>query len=183
MGKINAQTHLVDPTFSEFFVTAGISAVLIIITVAIFYETMRQVWQKLNKIQHRPRLAIHLGVLSVFFCHTLCVWMYAAVYWFLIEVLKFGALQGQFEPGYILSYVYFSVTTYSSVGYGDIFPVGPLRIMTGVETVNGLILIGWSTTYTYFAAERYMAHERALLAREARQEKERNPAENGNPEA
>lgn len=169
--------HLIDPSFGEFLITAGICAVLVVFTVAVFYETMRKVWQRLNQIQHRPRLAIHLGVLAVFFCHTVCVWMYATVYWLLVEVMEFGSLQGQFEPGYLLSYVYFSVITYSSVGYGDIFATGPIRIMTGVEAVNGLILIGWSTTYTYFAAERYMAHERALLAREARQEKERGEEE------
>lgn len=169
--------HLIDPSFGEFLITAFICAALVVFTVAVFYETMRKVWQRLNRIQHRPRLAIHLGVLAVFFCHTVCVWMYATVYWFLVEVMEFGSLQGQFEPGYLLSYVYFSVITYSSVGYGDIFATGPIRIMTGVEAVNGLILIGWSTTYTYFAAERYMAHERALLAKEARQEKERGEEE------
>jgi len=165
--------YLEEASYGDFLITAAICAALILITVAVFYETMRYVWHQLNRIEHHPRLAIHIGVMSVFFCHTICVWLYGTVYWLLVEVLQFGSLHGQFEQGNLLSYIYFSVITYSTVGYGDIYASGPIRIMTGVEAVNGLILIGWSTTYTYFAAERYMARERALLAKEAKQEKQK----------
>lgn len=178
MDVLTKVDHFVDPTVDEFLISILICAMLIVGTVAVFYESMRFVWHKLSAIPHRPRLAIHLGVLTVFFAHTMAVWMYAMTYWILVEKLGFGSLLGQFEKEYFLTYVYFSVTTYSSLGYGDIFPEGPLRIITGVEAVNGLILIGWSTTYTYFAAERYMAHERALKGQERRNQDRRvNPHE------
>jgi hypothetical protein len=33
-------------------------------------------------------------------------------------------------------------------------PTGPLRLLVGVEALNGLLLIGWSASYIYLAMER-----------------------------
>ena len=33
--------------------------------------------------------------------------------------------------------------------------VGELRLLAGVEALNGLLLIGWSASYTYIAMERF----------------------------
>jgi hypothetical protein len=40
------------------------------------------------------------------------------------------------------------VVAYSSLGYGDHGPVGHAHLLTGVETLNGLLLIGWSASFT-----------------------------------
>jgi len=37
----------------------------------------------------------------------------------------------------------------------DIVPGGDLRLVAGVEVLNGLLLIGWSASYTYIAMERF----------------------------
>jgi hypothetical protein len=41
-----------------------------------------------------------------------------------------------------LSALYFSAVTATSVGYGDIVPIGPARVLAIVESVAGLILFG-----------------------------------------
>ena len=51
--------------------------------------------------------------------------------------------------------LYFSLETYSSLGYGDIVPSGTLRMMAGAEALNGLLLIGWSASYAHIAMERF----------------------------
>ncbi|MFZ0693339.1 MAG: potassium channel family protein [Alphaproteobacteria bacterium] len=45
-------------------------------------------------------------------------------------------------------YVYFSAITDASLGLGDVFPLGQARLLTGVEALNGLVLIGWSASFT-----------------------------------
>jgi hypothetical protein len=50
--------------------------------------------------------------------------------------------------------LYFSAETYSSLGFGDLIPTGPVRLLAGVESLNGLLLIGWSASYAYIAMER-----------------------------
>ncbi len=45
--------------------------------------------------------------------------------------------------------VYFSLITYTTVGYGDI-TLGPTwRIVGGFEAMNGILLIGWTTAMFY----------------------------------
>ncbi|MGH9929827.1 MAG: potassium channel family protein, partial [Pyrinomonadaceae bacterium] len=51
--------------------------------------------------------------------------------------------------------LYFSTETYTSFGYGDVIPSGDLRMVAGVEALNGLLLIGWSASYTYIAMVRF----------------------------
>ena len=40
--------------------------------------------------------------------------------------------------------LYFSVVTYTSLGFGDQIPTSHARLIAGVEALNGLLLIGWS---------------------------------------
>jgi len=52
-------------------------------------------------------------------------------------------------------YIAFSAETYTSLGLGDIRPVGVLRLLAGTETLTGLILIAWSASFTYLAMSRF----------------------------
>jgi hypothetical protein len=56
-----------------------------------------------------------------------------------------------------LDALYFSAETFSSLEFGDITPAGPLRLIAGSETLVGLLLIGWSASYTFVAMERFWA--------------------------
>lgn len=40
---------------------------------------------------------------------------------------------------------YYSATSYSTVGYGDLLPPGNWRIVGSVEAVTGVLMFGWST--------------------------------------
>jgi len=34
-------------------------------------------------------------------------------------------------------------------------PVGPIRLIAAVEALNGLLLIGWSASFTYISMEKF----------------------------
>jgi len=40
------------------------------------------------------------------------------------------------------------------LGFGDVYPVGALRLLSGIEGINGLFLIAWSTSFTYFVMDK-----------------------------
>ena len=44
----------------------------------------------------------------------------------------------------------FSLVTYTSLGYGDIAPLGPARLLAGIES-----LIAWSASFTYLEMQRH----------------------------
>jgi hypothetical protein len=68
------------------------------------------------------------------------------VYWALGQASA-GVLRGSNGPipgGFsgLISALYFSAVTATSVGYGDIVPLGPARFMAVAEAIAGLILFG-----------------------------------------
>ena len=50
----------------------------------------------------------------------------------------------------IINYVYYSSVTYTSLGYGDMVPIGNIRFITAAETITGLVLIAWTASFAYF---------------------------------
>jgi hypothetical protein len=51
--------------------------------------------------------------------------------------------------------MYFSAETYTSLGFGDVTPSGHMRLLIGLEALNGLLLIAWSASFAYLSMERF----------------------------
>lgn len=51
--------------------------------------------------------------------------------------------------------LYFSLVTYTSLGYGDIAPLGPARLLAGIESLIGRGLIAWSASFTYLEMQHH----------------------------
>jgi len=62
---------------------------------------------------------------------------------------------GGIHQGTLVDYVYFSVVTYTSLGFGDVYPVDNMRLVSGVEALTGLLMIAWSASFTYLAMEQF----------------------------
>ena len=50
--------------------------------------------------------------------------------------------------------VYFSVVTFTTLGYGDITLDPVWRLLSGIEAVNGILLAGWSTALLFSVVQR-----------------------------
>jgi ion channel len=57
------------------------------------------------------------------------------------------------DPGFF-DIFYFSGTTYTTVGHGDIVLVGNGRVLSVVESLMGLVLIAWTASFTYYEMNR-----------------------------
>ncbi len=79
--------------------------------------------------------AIVFVVLGLVAILTIEVWLYGVVY------LSLGALP-DFE-----SALYFSTTSFTTIGYGDVVLDKSWRLFGAVEGANGLLLFGWSTAF------------------------------------
>lgn len=74
-------------------------------------------------------------VLTLFVIHGLEIWLYAIFY------LAVGALPD------IGSALYFSTISYSTVGFNDALIKPEWRNVAAMESIAGVILLGWSTAY------------------------------------
>lgn len=89
-----------------------------------------------------------LVVIAIFIGHTVIIFLYGIAYWFLAIQLKMGGFAGVPVVDF-LDCLYFSAVTYTSLGFGDHYPTSHIRMISGFEALNGLILIGWTATFTY----------------------------------
>jgi len=103
-------------------------------------------------VQHRLRVIV--GVFGTLVAHIVEIWMFGIAYYLLITFGDFGALEGNIEGG-LLDYIYFSFTTYTSLGVGDIAPLGSIRFLAGLEALTGLALITWSASFMFIEMRKF----------------------------
>lgn len=117
----------------------------------------------LYTVQHgrrRFRHPLQIVLFVIFTLHLLEVMIYAAVI-AIVESLGFGTLAGAVPTGadWFIDHIYFSLAAYTTLGLGDIVPHGAIRLITGVEALNGLLLVAWSATFTYLMMERLWTND------------------------
>lgn len=130
-----------------------ISIVLVFLTSAVFYEILCITLRIISKHNLRTRPLMFFLVAAIFSAHTIAIWIYGFVYWTMVHSYGFEPLSGIAHDNFF-GYIYFSAATYSSLGIGDVFPHGAMQFITGVQVLNGLMLIGWSVMVTYFSVQK-----------------------------
>lgn len=113
-----------------------------------------------------PRVGVLAVVMTCLFLHVVEISLYCGGF---VIADKFFAV-GQFNDEKnldLLAYFYYSAITYTAVGYGDILPTGDIRLLAVAESLNGLLLIGWSGAFTFMAMQRLWS-DRVVEQREAR---------------
>lgn len=97
-------------------------------------------------------VVILASAFGLFVLHTAEIWSWALLY------LAIGALPDLEQA------LYFSTTTYVTIGYGDIVLGAGHRVLGAIEGANGIILLGWSTAFFFAVVDRLKLLERELEA-------------------
>jgi hypothetical protein len=103
---------------------------------------------RLGRVSLIAGLVVSMSIVSLF---EASIW--AGVY------LMVGALSG-FEPA-----LYFSVVTFTTLGYGDITLHESWRLLGSFEAANGVIMFGWTTALIFAFVQRVAAHDQTLAER------------------
>ena len=122
--------------------------------VLLHYEMLGGAWRPLRLLgRHRRRRM--LGLIGIIlFTHVAEIWLFALAYFGLGRSGAFGTLRG-LTTSTLSEYAYFSAATYTTLGFGDIVPVGALRFMVGTEALTGLVLITWSASFAFLEMQRH----------------------------
>ena len=129
---------------------------LIALTTVIHYEVLRVLNTGLPSLKIPNRTKLLVVIFGTFAAHALEMSVYGVTLFGLIKYMDVGGLSAPASFS-LINCLYFSAETYTSLGFGDLTPIGPIRMLAGVEALNGLLLIGWSASYTYIAMERFWA--------------------------
>ncbi len=131
-----------------------VNGVVVTVTVLIHYQMLYQISRLLPRMHIKHRYRILVGVFGALTAHTIEVWIYALAYFAMIHWLAWGTLGGA-DNATLLDCAYFSFATFSTVGYGDVYPRGNLRFLAGLESLTGLVLITWTASFLYYEMQRY----------------------------
>lgn len=80
-----------------------------------------------------------ITVLSVFLTHIVQIWIWAILFYYLTPDIL---------PD-MESAIYFSTSSFTTVGFGDVFLDKDWRLLSSFEAANGFILFGWSTAFIF----------------------------------
>ena len=127
---------------------------IVAIAVVIHYEILFQLTTLMPKLKVRHRFRIVLGVLGALVAHVIEIWLFAAACYLMHRAEGWGELTGAFS-GSFMDCVYFSFTTFTTLGFGDIAPLGEIRYLTGTESLTGLVLITWTASFLYVEMRKF----------------------------
>jgi hypothetical protein len=129
--------------------TAGAVA----LAVLAHYEGLVIGQRLLARMRGPQRLKVLYAIAGVLCLHVAEIWLFGVVIWTLLLWPECGAVSGQ--APHLFDAVYFSAVTYTTVGFGDIVPTGPIRFLSGTEALTGFVLITWSASFTYLEMDRF----------------------------
>lgn len=129
-------------------------ALLILMSTVLHYEALRVLNNRLPGLDIPSRSKLLVVMMGAFVAHMLEIALYGGALYLLVADLGVGGLVG--AAGFsFANCMYFSAETYTSLGFGDLTPTGPVRLLAGAEALNGLLLIGWTASFTYISMERF----------------------------
>ena len=105
------------------------------LSVILRLEQREERQEHIHPLSRRGITATLIASLGLFALHGIEIWLYAFLF------LVIGSVEGLREA------VYFSTITYGAIGYSDAAMAEKWRLVSAIEGINGIILIGWSTAF------------------------------------
>ena len=88
---------------------------------------------------------IWLFTLWMFLAIIIEAWLWALVYLFHTSITELPDPETAF---------YFSMVTYTTLGYGDVVLTGQWRTLASIQAANGVIIFGWTTALIFYFIQR-----------------------------
>ena len=98
--------------------------------------------------QFRPKKTISVLISTAIVLvtlHLIEIFVWAVAYLFVISDSNIQTMESAF---------YFSTVTFTTVGYGDITLSSDWRLLSGLEAINGILLVGWTTAFLFSVLQR-----------------------------
>ena len=107
---------------------------------------------------HRRGAKVLYAIRSIIALHVAEIRVFGVTIWVLLAWPVTGSLHGP-QSADLFECIYLPAVTFSTVGFGDIAPVGAIRFLSGTEALTGFVLITWSASFTYLEMERFWRAE------------------------
>jgi hypothetical protein len=139
--------------WTEHIVVAIVTLIVVVVCVLLHYEALSWLTRILKRVPGPLRSRILLLIFCILTLHIVEIWVFGVAYYFLIDDPARGSLLA--GGASLLDCVYFSAVCFTTLGLGDIVPVGPIRFMVGTQALCGFVLIAWSGSFTFVEMQRF----------------------------
>ncbi len=144
--------------FGEHLLVAVIAFLVTALVVVIHYEGVHWLARRYaGRTPRRDRAAMLRIIFALLALHIVEIWCYGLTYWGVTKIPGAGFVHDMYGvqgADTLFDAVYLSAITYSTVGFGDLAPVGAIRLVSGMESLTGLLLITWSASFTFLEMSR-----------------------------
>ena len=127
--------QLIVATVMVLFTVAVHGGGLVVLGRYLRLEARQETSQHIPSFSPRALLFTMLLVLALFVLHGVEIWSYALLY------LGLGAVTN------LEIAVYFSTISYGGLGFNDSYMAPAWRLVSAIEGINGVLLLGWSTAF------------------------------------
>ncbi len=132
----------------------SIGAALIVTTVIVHAVSLELILKVLVAVRTDVKVrwravAFALVILAMFVAHVIEIWIWAIFYYFKVPTSEIPTLEAA---------VYFSTSSFTTVGFGDLVLSEEWRLLSSFEATNGMILFGWSTAFIFAAVRHTYSH-------------------------
>lgn len=152
-GTLSLLSRRAFQVSTDQLVVGAIATIVVAACVFLHYEVMRASSWATPRLKVRRQARVLSVMFAMMAAHVVEVWIFGLTYWVLDGWPKLGRLEGPVNEG-ALDFIYFSVASFTTLGFGDIVPTGPIRILCGAEALAGLGLITWSASFVFLEMQR-----------------------------
>ncbi len=136
------------------FTQISIGAALIVTTVIVHGICLELILRALmavrTDIEVRWRtVTFSLVVLAVFIAHVIEISIWAVFYYIEASINEIPTFEAA---------LYFSTSSFTTVGFGDLVLSEEWRLLSSFESTNGMILFGWSTAFIFEIVRQVYGH-------------------------
>jgi hypothetical protein len=142
--------HISNP---DNWIVVAITLLVVMGCIGVHYEVLSHCSRYLPIVSPRRRRRVLFLIMIILLTHVVEMWLFAFGYHLLVNVWGLGSLVGGASLQ-LPDLAYYSAMVYTTVGFGDVVPSGPIRFMTGMEALTGLVMITWSASFTYLEMQR-----------------------------
>ena len=131
-----------------------INIAVVAAVVLIHYEFLELLTRFLDQLTIKRHLKMVLSVFGALVAHAVGIIIYGVLYFYMHHKQIWGELRGNFS-GTLEDCIYFSYTSYTTVGFGDIQALGHIRFVSSIESLTGIVLVTWTASFLFLEMQRH----------------------------
>lgn len=136
------------------FLSCLLAIIVVFGTTLLHYEAIRRMDRYARSHPRGAYFSLLAVITGLIFLHLVEIGLYASFFALADGPLDLGSFRNApvMAP---LDYFYFAAESYASLGYGDVYPTGAMRLIGSIAPLNGLLLLTWSGSFLFALVEEW----------------------------